>query len=128
VPPSPLAITRSQIIWISGAVAAFIVAIIVVAFLHGPQATNCDGLVVKATVLDLVKKHSRLPDTTDYHLDSIRQTGGDIAAGSITCAADISGSFNNAPYATAHLTYTVTREADGEVMVTVKGISDLSFP
>jgi hypothetical protein len=127
VPPAPLAITRSQIMWISGAVAAIIVAIIVVAF-HGAQATNCDGLLIKATVLDLVKKNSRLPDTTDYNLDAIRQTGGDIAAGSVTCAVDITGSFRNAPYATAHLTYTVTRDADGEVMVTVAGIDGLSFP
>jgi hypothetical protein len=123
-----VSITPSRVIWIFGGVAIVVVAIVIVALVRGPHATDCDSVLVKATVLDLVKQHSRLPSNTDYDLDSIRQTGGDTAAASTSCEADVSGSFNNAPYSTAHLTYTVTRQADGEVMVSVAGISDLTFP
>lgn len=105
-----------------------VAVVVVVAFLYGPQSINCDGLLVRATVLDLVKKNSPLPNNTDYELDSIRKTGEDTAAGNVSCEAKVFGEFNNAPYSSTQLTYTVTRQADGQVMVRVEGISGLSFP
>ena len=99
-----------------------------VAFLHGSQSINCDGLLVRTTVLDLVKKKSPLPNNTDYELDAIRQTGGDATGGNVSCEAKVFGEFNNAPYSSTQLTYTVTREADGQVTVSVEGISGLKFP
>lgn len=118
----------SYALWIFGGVVVLVAAIVIYALAYGPHAADCDSLLVKTTVLDLVKKNSRLPDITDYDLDSIRQTGGDPAAGDVTCEADVSGSFNNTPYSTAHLTYTVTRNADGNIEVSVAGISGLTFP
>ena len=107
---------------------AIVIAIVFVALLHGPQSTNCDGLVVKAAVLDLVKEKSRLPGNTDYELDSIREIARDGAAANVTCEAKVFGAFNNVPYSLAPLTYTVTRQTDGQVIVNVKGISGLTFP
>jgi hypothetical protein len=104
------------------------IAIVVVAFLNAAQSTDCDGLLAKAAVIDLVKKNSPLPNNTDYELDSIRKTGGDDAGGTVTCEAKIFGEFNNTPYSSAHLTYTVTRQADHQVTVSVEGISGLHFP
>jgi hypothetical protein len=110
------------------AAVAVVIAIIFVALLDGPQSTNCDALLVKAAVLDLVKEKSPLPGSTDYELDSIREIGGDGAAGNVTCEAKVFGEFNNVPYSSAPLTYTVTRQSDGQVKVSVKGISGLTFP
>ena len=107
---------------------AIVIAIVLVALLHAPQSTNCDGLLVKPTVLDLVKEKSPLPGNTDYELGSIHEIGGDGAAGNVTCEAKVFGEFNNVPYSSAPLTYTVTRQNDGQVMVSVKGISGLTFP
>lgn len=129
-----MALTSSPIMpryvfWIMGGVAAVAAfAIVIYALAYGPHAADCDSILVKTTILDLVKKNSRLPSTTDYDLDSIRQTGGDPAAGNVSCEAKVYGLFNNAPYSSAPLTYTVTRNADGNIGVTVAGISGLTFP
>ena len=128
VPPFLLSLKPSQVTWIFSGAAVVVGAIVMVALLHGQQSTNCDGLVVKTTVLDLVKKKSSLPSNTDYELDSIRKTGGDPANGNISCEAKVFGEFNNVPYSSAPLTYTVTRQADGQVMVRVEGITGLHFP
>ena len=118
-----------RLIWIlGGSVVAVVVAIVIVAFLHGSRSINCDDLLVRATVLDLVKKNSPLPNNTDYELDAIHKTGGDTAAGKVSCEAKVFGEFNNAPYSSTQLTYSVTRQADGQITVSVKGISGLKFP
>ncbi|HWI25937.1 MAG TPA: hypothetical protein VN668_03140 [Stellaceae bacterium] len=129
VPSFPSSMTPFQAGLAFCGVAAVVVAIVIVAILHGPQTTKCDGLLVRATVLKLVKQNSPLPSsTTDYELDSIRKIGGDTAAGNVSCEAEVFGEFNNMPYSSAHLTYTVTRQADGHVLVSVAGISGLHFP
>ena len=129
VPVSSPPITRSRAIWVSCGLIAVVVAIlIIVAFLHGAQSTTCDGMLVRTTVLDLVRKNSPLPPNTDYELDSIRKTGEDTAANEVSCEAKVFGTFNNTPYSSAPLTYTVTRHADGQVAVGVQGISGLHFP
>lgn len=125
----PTPIMPSYVIWIGGGVVAVAaVAIVIYALAYGPHAADCDSILVKTTVLDLVKKNSRLPSNTDYDLDSIRQTDGDPAAGNVSCEAKVYGSFNNAPYSSAPLTYTVTRGRDGNISVSVAGISGLTFP
>jgi hypothetical protein len=121
-------VARRGILILGGGVAAAAAIVIVVVFRHGAQSINCDSLLVRATVLDLVKKKSPLPNNTDYELDSIRQTGENTAGGSVSCAAKVFGEFNNAPYSSASLTYTVTRQADGQIVVSVEGISGLRIP
>src|SRR5262249_54630466 len=84
--PSPLSLKPSPMVWIIVGGVAVVAAIVLFALVRGPHATDCDSLVVRSAVLDLVKQHSRLPKNTDYDLDSIRQTGSDTAAGNVSCA------------------------------------------
>jgi len=119
---------RSEIAWAYWTGLVLVAAIALVLFLRGPLPTTCDSSSVTDTVIDLVKKNSSLPKNTSYELDSIRQTGEDQAAGTLSCEADVNGEFYDTPYATAHLTYKVEKQADGQVMVTVEGIAGLHFP
>ena len=128
MPVSSAPITRYRAIGVACGLIAAVVTILVVAFVHGAKSTNCDGMLVRATVIDLVKKNGPLPPNTDYELDSIRKTSEDTAANEVSCEAKVFGAFNNTPYSSAPLTYTVTRHADGQVRVSVQGISGLHFP
>lgn len=128
VAPFRMAIMPSRARRIFRCVAAVAAAVVVAAFLYRAPSMDCDGALVRSTVLDIVKQHSRLPNNTEYELDRISKTGEDPAVGSLSCEADVFGAFNDTPYSTAHLTYTVTRQADGQARVSVQGISGLNFP
>lgn len=89
---------------------------------------DCKSPATTKTVLAIVKKNSRLPSGTEYGLSSIRTTGKDPKTGATSCAADVTGEFRGAPYAASHLTYSLEPQPDGNVTITVEGISGLKFP
>jgi hypothetical protein len=116
----------SQIAWIFWSGLAFVGLIGgILLFARGePHGPDCDSSNIQATVLDLVAKNAGLGRST-FDLDDIAKTGEDPDAGTISCSATAWAFYNDTPYTSAKIAYTIARQPDGKTNVTVEGISGM---
>jgi hypothetical protein len=82
---------------------------------------DCSARLVKRTVLSLAQKHAPLPDRFSYVLDAIKVVA--TKDNEASCAADLLRVYReSAVYQSRAITYTVTRNPDGELYVSVENL------
>jgi hypothetical protein len=83
------------------------------------KSPDCKAWSVKQTVLGLAQKKAPLPERFSYVLDDIKVVESKDDAAS--CAADLMRVYRESSvYQSTHITYTVTRNRDGELYISVE--------
>jgi len=118
--------------WGFWTVIALAAVVLLALALRGPQPPrplDCARTTVTDTVLDIVRKNGVWGDS-EYRLEDIGKTSADDpAATRIACAAKVWVDSRGMPFHSAAITYTVERDDQGTVTVTVSGLKELnSFP